>query len=261
VPPDREVKMHADVEKLLRHVHERTGYEVAVVSEPSLKAFSTMRAASASAPTHTIWVNSKLETIADYLVAVQAAMLLLQWGPSGEVSDFASGPEMTELVEQQLRGLLTAKGASESQAELRARTYVDGLLRQLSSIPVSILAGDWLRYECPGLKDQQEAAVTGALCQNATALDPEVRENVPAEVLERSTAMNAAFAFWWYQASGSEGAILPYLDTGYVEKGQALLAALRGLPEDAAERYQYAVDSWAQLLGMVGWYDWVRRKG
>lgn len=251
---------HPEVQRALDLVREKTGYAVTVVLDPSLKLLSAMRAGSPSAPGHVILWNPKHERIANYLVALQCALLLVKWGDGEGVPDFVSSSTRTGFVEKKLASQMKDLDLPETKRPEYAKLLVDGLLRQLASVPPSILAGEWCRAECPGLKGEQEAAVTEELRQASAGLAPTVREKIPAEVFDRSAAMSAAYALWWSGVAGTEAPALPYRATGYTEKGEALLAALRALPEDAGDRYQRSIDAWAELLGMVGWFEWRLRR-
>ena len=69
-------------------VEERTGFRVAVTPKPDLSTHASMQSATAALPVHQIFVNPKYENVADYLVAMQCAMLLLKWSDPEHVVDF-----------------------------------------------------------------------------------------------------------------------------------------------------------------------------
>jgi hypothetical protein len=252
---------HPDVDKVLEWVRARTGYAVSVVPQPGLRVLSTVRAASPEAPAHTILVDPAQDRALNFLVAQQALMLLLKWGEGGEVVDFFSTPERTEFVERKAAEKLKGSSGNDATGRQRAHALVEGLLLQLASTPMVLLAGSWCLRDFPSLREEQELMVAEELRRGSSILAPGVRTGIPEELFDRSATMNAAHALWWAEASENRHAALPYQATGYAEKGKALLEIVKGLDPTTPDAYPRAVDGWAEALQMVGWYAWHRRKG
>ena len=69
--------------------------------------------------------------------------------------------------------------------------------------------------------------------------------------------MNAAYARFGGDLFGKPYLAVPYLSQGYGDKASRLIALALGggsPAEEPADRQ--IIDSWAQELGISGWYDW-----
>ena len=109
---------------------------------------------------------------------------------------------------------------------------------------------------CPGLREMQHDLLTAHLRQLSEIFSPKIRQQLPQELFEKGAAMNAALAKAWGELADSRLPIIPYEATGYLEKGENLLAVIDDLPENTSENHVMTVDSWAAQLGMgslVGW--------
>jgi hypothetical protein len=112
-------------------------------------------------------------------------------------------------------------------------------------------------YEsCPGLREMQHEMITAHLRQLSEIFSPKMRQQVPEELFEKNVAMSAALAKAWGQLTGSRLPVIPYQATGYLEKGENLLAVIDVLPENTSENHVTTVDAWAGQLGMSSLIEW-----
>lgn len=78
----------------------------------------------------------------------------------------------------------------------------------------------------------------------------------PARVFKASITMNAAAAQFWAGAYLMPELVKPYSHAGFASDGAQLLSTWRkAMEQDAPDRE--VIDSWAGLLKIRGWYDWV----
>ncbi len=70
---------HKEVEKVLKIVEIQTGYPVSVTPRADISTHSAMKTASKVMPVHAIFVNTKHESVGNYLVVIQCAMILIKW--------------------------------------------------------------------------------------------------------------------------------------------------------------------------------------
>ena len=68
--------------------------------------------------------------------------------------------------------------------------------------------------------------------------------------------MSAALAKAWGELAESRLPVIPYEATGYLEKGENLLAVIDVLPENTSENHVATVDAWAGQLGMGSLFGW-----
>jgi hypothetical protein len=251
---------HPELVKVFKLVEERTGYPVSVVGEPSLTTMSAMQSATAATNVHLVQINPKHEKVANYLVALQCAMLLVKWHDPERIPDFVLNGEKVRYLEGKVASGMRRMKLPESAVARVASSLIQGLLLQLNSVPASILAAEWCHAECHGLRQEQETAMLQELRQASASLAPSVRTHTPADIFDRSIAMNAAYALWWTETSGDRLGLLPYQVTGYLKKGEELLTAMKKIPEDMLVKHPDTVDAWAEILHMQGWYEWHFRK-
>ena len=133
---------------------------------------------------------------------------------------------------------------------------LDGLMTQLRSMPIGMRIDDWLFREYPELRLQQVAAAKAQLRDNSRALAPEIRRQVPKPVHTANAAMNSAFALYWAKSLADDSISLPYKSTGFQPKGEALMEIFEKV-ESAPAEDRKLVDSWAEEVGLNGWYRWI----
>jgi hypothetical protein len=120
-----------------------------------------------------------------------------------------------------------------------------------------LLVDRWIRQHCPDLQEAQEQAIASEITNNLGALKPSIRANYPCTVYEASISMHAAYARFGGDLLGKPYLAVPYLSQGYGEKAHRLIALALGNGDPAKEPVdRQIINSWAQELGISGWYDW-----
>jgi hypothetical protein len=209
---------------------------------------------------HRIDVNEKYHKLGDYIVAVQCAMLLVKWANPEKIASFVVRDEkMNYLVDKYSKHTALSKLPSDAVRQY-ARLIAHGLMNQLQSQPIEMMAIAYCRQNCPGLVDLQNEAVVASLREATASLSPQIRETSPPEVFEKNATMNAAFAINWARLTGSDVAVLPFKTLGFYEKGQDLFRIYETIPDNDPDRYVKNVDGWAQMLQLVSLYEWRYRK-
>ena len=120
-----------------------------------------------------------------------------------------------------------------------------------------LLVDRWIRESCPDLHEAQEQAIESEITNNLGALKPSTRANYPGTLYEASISMNAAYARFGGDLLGKPYLAVPYISQGYGEKARRLISLALGNGDPANEPAdRQIIDSWAQELGISGWYDW-----
>lgn len=245
----------------LAELEEATGKAVLIVEVPDLNVLATIRQAGPEDASHLLRIRGGENQLADYLIVFQCRMAMRDGQGMREV--LRSNPSARERVinacEQLHRQLPVAKAR-----ELGAFLY-DGLILQLRSMGPGLLVDRWIRQHCPDLYEAQEQAVTSEITNNLVALQPSTRANYPSTVYEASIAMNAAYAVCGGDLLGKPYLAVPYLSLGHGALARRLIALALGDPErnglgegqaGVSPTDRTIIDSWAQELGISGWYDW-----
>lgn len=246
----------AETERMMALVAEKTGYDVAVTTEPDMKTWSDMVSASGSNPRHLIRINPRYDRLGDYLVALQCAMLVTKWADPSRISSFFVSQSRTRKTVQKVSKAKEVGNLPPAVRDQFCTMIVEGLLNQLQSLPTEMMAIEMCHELCPGLRGVQQEAVAANLREMTASLGPKIRTQTPPEIFRRNAAMNAAFCLSWAERSGDRTALIPFETLGFLEKGPALFAAYRSVPADSAARYVLVVDRWSEILEMQGWYEW-----
>lgn len=247
---------HPDTQRLIARVEELTGYPVAVETGAGFYEQAQMMSARPGAPVHLIRVNERLRDQADYVVAAQCGMLLVMWSDPSRVFGMAFDDDACSALAAEWAGRRQLATLPGDQAMRTARFYVEGLLKQLNSMPLEIRVANFCHQECPDLRPMQVALFEAQLRELSSVFAPQVRERAPEDVFDRNVSMNAALAGNWARLSGNRIALLPYESLGYAAAGERLLEALDSLPGMTAESHMGTVDAWARQLAMDTLYSW-----
>ena len=254
VPLCRKIAMHPDVDRILKLVREKTGYEATVARDESVTSHSAMKTASADNPAHFIMVNPKYERTANYLVVLQSAGILLKWADPNRIPEFVIRSDDIERFAQKLM--------PEPHVPLQGKVYlIRHLLIQLASLPAELMTADWCYRECPALRDEQRLCMTNQLREASAAVAPKIKAVTPKFIFDRNAVMNSVLTLWWAEVEGSKIALLPYQALGFLKQGEELFGDFRSVVSDDPERHVKVVDLWATRLGLKDGYRWLFRKG
>ena len=253
--------MKDTVDKVLFLVQQKTGYPVSVTTRQDLQSHASMITATPKTPVHAIFINPTYERCSNYLVALQAAMILIKWADRQRIPDFMlDGQAMQPIIKQFLSDERVLR-FDKTVVLPFVQSICQGLALQLTSTPVQILAADWCYKNCSELEDEQRTLVRQELRQASACLTKEIREQTPEFIFARNATMNAAYAAWWSALAEDTQALLPYEFFGFKDKGMQLYSKAMGGFPDNPNRYCEVVDSWADALDMRSWYKWHYRQG
>ena len=237
----------------LTELEETTGKPVLIVDAPELNVLATIRQAGPQDSSHVLRIKSGENRAADYLIVFQCRMALRD-GQEPRVV-LRDNPAVREQVVSECVELHSQLPVAKAR-ELGSFIY-DGLILQLRSMGPGLLVDRWIRQHCPDLQEAQEQAVASEITNNLGALQPSIRANYPGTVYEASISMNAAYARFGGDLLGKPYLAVPYLSQGYGKKARRLITLAVGDGSPAEEPTdRQIIDSWAQELGISGWYDW-----
>ena len=114
-----------------------------------------MMSARPQAPVHLIRVNERLRDQADYVVAAQCGMLLVMWSDPSRVFGMAFNDDACSALAAEWAGRRQLAALPRDHARRTARFYVEGLLKQLNSMPLEIRVANFCHQECPDLRPMQ----------------------------------------------------------------------------------------------------------
>lgn len=240
-------------QRILAELEDASGRGFEYLADPSLPVLATIVTARNGAPYHILRYKPSNEPL-DYLVGYQAGFIIRMFAnPPDRRFDFAP----TSAGLPALRSLLTA-GIKLNSAELEALPQFEQAthhwsLMNLRSLPIGMRIDEWLYREKPELR---------ALVATGIASQQQVNTNVLAQrfgklaIPSHLLAANAAYALFAERLLGEGAFSVPYAAVGALPKGRELLAIWDSIPSDPRQDSRL-VDSWADALGMTGWYRWI----
>ena len=253
--------MDIELQGLMDKVKDVTGFPVTVAGDPDMPTHSRMVSATGQRPVHAVFVNPQHERFGDYLVALQCSMLLVKWSKADEVLDFVVRRDKLDYLVGKFAKQVESKGMRGEGAMQYANMVVRGLLQQVNSLPMQMLAIEMVHHSCPSLsKSQGRLSGRQELQDMSKVLGKSVKDFSPPEIFERNATMNAAFALFWSRLTGDSVCVLPYKALGFAPKGERLLKAYDEAGKDSPSRHRDIVDAWANELKMANWYEWRARE-
>jgi hypothetical protein len=248
----------------LADLEQATGKPVMVVEAPELTVLATIRKAAPEDASHLLRIQGSRDRQADYLIVYECRMALRDGtGPRVVLKDKRDRRERVISACEKLPRQMTL-----AEARKLGSFLYDGLLLQLRSIGPGLVVDHWIREHCPDLKEPQAQVIESQITSNLGALQPSTRANFPTAIYEASIAMNAAYAVFGGDLLGKPYLAVPYLSVGHGPLARRLIASALGDPDrDGTEESEAGasptdrtiIDSWAQELGISGWYEWSER--
>ena len=245
----------------LAELEEVTGKPVLVVEAPELKVLATIRRAGPQDASHLLRIQGSSNRVADYLIVFECRMALRDGpGPRVVLKDKRDRRERVISACEKLPRQLSLAKARELGS-----FYYDGLILQLRSMGPGLVVDRWIREHCPDLQEPQAEVIESQITSNLGGLQPSSRANVPAVIYAASIAMNAAYAVFGGDLLGKPYLAVPYVSMGHGPIARRLIALAIGDPdgdraadreEDVGYSDRQIIDSWAQELGISGWYEW-----
>ncbi len=245
----------------LEDLEEATGKPVLVMEAPELNVLATIRKAGPEDASHLLRIQGSTNREADYLITYECRMALRDGpGPRLALKDKRDRRERVISACEKLPRPMTL-----AEARKLGSFLYDGLMQQLRSIGPGLVVDRWIREHCPDLQEPQAAVIESQITSNLGALKPGTRANFPAPVYEASISMNAAYAVFGGDLLGKPYLAVPYLSLGHGPLARRLIALALGDPDrdgtgegeaSARPSDRTIIDSWAQALGVSGWYEW-----
>ena len=247
---------HPDTKHMLELVEQQTGYRVSVDLISGIHEHAQMISARPGNPVHMIRVNATHRAFVDYIVAVQCGILLVLWSDPQKVPAMALEERATTDLAVSWADLPPLASLPGDVSSKVARHYVEGLARQVQSMPLEIGVAKLVFEKCPDLREAQAECFRAQLQNLSQVFTANVKDSAPVEVFQKNVTMNAALALGWSDISGDRIALLPYESTGYLESGKKLFTALQAVSHLDSSAYTGVVDTWARILSLEGLYRW-----
>ncbi len=252
--------MNKETAKMMQHVEKTTGYRVSVGSGTGFLSYARMTTATPQSPVHRIDVNQKNAAIGDYIVALQCAMILIKWSnperiPVSMINEEKVHYQIEKCIKNRKLFSLPQHAALQFSSNI-----INGLVQQLLSLPIEMIAVKICQEECPSLEGMMDKALNNEIQEIHQSLRPDIKQLTPEDIFEKNATMNAAFALNYSRISRSQHALMPFMAEGILDKGKELLKIYDDQLGTYSEKYINTVDEWAQRLKMATLYSWEYRR-
>lgn len=245
--------------QLIAAVEETTGFKVIVDTIEGIFQDAQMISARPEMPVHIIRVNKSKLHNAEYIVAIQCAMLIRLWSNPGRIPVFSPIPEKVKYFIDRGTNSMSSARIPANLLQQTSVQLAQGVLDQLRSMPIEIMTIRDCRTQCPDLIDIQSEAVETQLRLHSESFTPKIRSIAPEQIWKQNVSMNSAYALNWSELSGTKLPLLPYQSTGFSDIATQLMADVNAHPEKTSEHYTQTVDAWASRLGLKTLYYWEYR--
>jgi hypothetical protein len=244
---------------VLRLVETRSGIPVHVEPDPSLPGtiLAKVVMARGALALHQVFYRPDSSSPPDYLICQQAGFILRLFDtPPEKRFDFADSREGEAAIERLVKDHPAGRALPPQSVPHLCQFLRATLLNHLRSIPVGMRVDRWLASEFPALAELQKASILRQLQDSVTTLEPQHRQTSPEKIYTAIETISAAFAAFWAGRLNQPQLPLPFKAAGYLQAGQELLAIWESMP-DVPENDRAIINSWAEKLGIAGWYRWV----
>ncbi len=243
--------------RLVTRAADKTGYPVVLSEREGLGYDFLLRMAATDRPWHDLAFVPEYPAFWLHFLVSASYKVLRLWPAPPEKRLVPASPAD--------RGLPPSE-----EAELRARfpelphrVFRDlsvflyhGLVRQVTSMPLDLLVERALARDVPEHREEQQRYLVRQVRDVVPHFAPRIAAAAPPGVYAASTGMNVALAL---EASLLTGAPLaPVIRaSGSYELGVRLDDLLRDATEHGHVGDRAITNSWAELLGVREWYEWV----
>jgi hypothetical protein len=232
-------------QRALNNLEKRSGKPVVLQEDTRLPNLAQIQIATATRPVHVLCYSSKAAAELPYLVCFQCELAeRAVLAAADERFNVASTDATYWQVEHLVRN---QKAIPEQMVPTYSQMIADGLGTQLRSMPIGIRVDRTLYRDNPELRKMQRAAAERSMRDNVVCLHPSIRAQAPDLFIRATAVMNAAYSSAWSRLWNEDAHSLPYRLAGFLEHGEALLAALDAIP-DSPTHDRELVAEWASLL-------------
>ena len=248
------------VSDIVRMAEAITSGRIIPVEKNDLPVQARLEMADESSLEHHLMYRADHDDEINYIVANQCTHLIRLFG-ADEESRFlpVSSRETMMTFLLQIEGELRHLEATFGPENLKqfVLLWYQGVIFQLTKMPVDIMIDKWLYNRCPELHPVQKKSLWKQHADAIHSLDPKWREMSPSIVYYASNLMNYVY-FKVLEDLFDADFTGPYHSTIFIMDGREL--EKRTLNHELTDDHhgdRKRIDSWAEMLNLSGWFEWV----
>ncbi len=259
--PEIQPDLPPSTRDILARAEELSGKSIRLIAAPlGIHAKATVRVTSPTQEHHTLLFDPKYREFLPHLVAHECSHILRLFGASeGErylpaISDAEFHGAAASMAPDFDRIARTLRLPGERIEKMRIM-MVNGLVLQLTNLPVDIRIERYLWENHPGLRTVQERSLRHEVALTHKVLDPLVAKLSPEVDYIASNTMNYAWCKGIAELMGDPSISAPYEGTRYPTLGDQLYREL-ARQSDNHRGDRATTNHGAHLLALDDWFHW-----
>jgi len=254
----KKLQIESPAKEIISLVEEKTGKNIGFIQNNNLQVEATVKIARKNMPQHIIYFKGEDTEILSHLIAHECGHILRILSVSEDKRLVpASNKKNEEYAFSRIKNDLPKFLSSLPNEALNKffNMLIDGLIRQLTNLPVDFRIENWLHTNYADLRVVQKKSLDKSLKLAIQGLSKEIKQMVPYIIFEKSNLMNYAYAKAIDDLLGTDYASF-YKDLPDLDLGEKLYSYLKekdgGFLQDIK-----IINEWAGLLNLKEWFRWI----
>jgi len=252
------IQVEPATQEIVSLVEEKTGKTISFIPNNNLQVDATVKIARKSMPQHIIYFKGEHSNFISYLIAHECGHILRVMSVSEEKRLVPASSEKNKkyaLAEIKKDLPRFFKELPDGALDKFLDIFIDGLIRQLTNLPVDYRIEKWLYSDYPSLRAMQKKFLDKSLKLAVNSLSKKIKQITPPLVFVKSNLMNYAYAKAIDSIFGMNYSSF-YVDLPNLNLGEKLYEYLLG--EDKGFLQDITIiNSWANLLELKEWFQWI----
>jgi hypothetical protein len=245
-------------EEIVSDIENRTKKEMVFIEKPDLEVRATIKMARKNMSNHFFYAKNFRSEAINHLVVHECAHVL-RISSAQEKERLAPAIKSENIIYYRVS---IDKSLPKIFKEMPKETlekildfWLNGIIRQLTNLPVDYRIEYWIYSSFPNLRKTQKESVENDLKASIQSLSKEVKEIIPIIIFEKSYLMNYAYTRLIDKLLGTN--YLPYYkNLDNLDEGDKLASLL----ETEDKGYNQDIDTincWAEILNLSNWFAWI----
>lgn len=245
----------SEVYDLIAAIEAESKKSIEIEIDSTLQAPATVKIARDTMPVHRILVNPKFENVLGYLILNKCLNIRRIMSVS---SEHRFVPSMTAVTQSKSETQVAQSiGRGRLQSLKRHLPYwVNGVVNQITNIPVQMSIEHWIRENLYSLHSQQSEYLQSEIDDCVAGLSKKVKMVTPSIIYSVGNSINCA----WVSSIGSfvEGTDVNIYrsDPEVWRQGQKLTELFRSENRDNHTGDISIINAWSKYLRVSDWYVW-----
>lgn len=242
------------VKDIVNQVRDLTGKDIDFRISNKISVYSTTKVARERMNEHVVFFKEDVSDRLSYVIAHECGHILRIMGAKQEDRVVPATNRDTKM-----RILDEFKDTSipESMLPRMVSVWVDGLITQLTNLPVDVRIERWMQGSFPSLKEEQIKALDIDAQSTLKGLTREVKTHTPKKVYITSNSMAYAYLRSIGPITGKRYDKAFYDEPTALRLGKKLYNILDNEEDQGFTGDLKIINEWAKVLNIDSWFDWI----